>query len=79
VADYYCRGKRWRVRLHEKNGKIIDTACHHQLEDYLDAYLQAAGIAGDLQGPLFRAAKGRTGTLTTHAMTRTDAWLPVRR
>jgi integrase/recombinase XerD len=28
VEDYYCRGKRWRVRLHEKNGKIIDAACH---------------------------------------------------
>jgi integrase/recombinase XerD len=79
VQDYYCRGKRWRVRLHEKNGKIIDAACHHQLEDYLDEYLQAAGIGGDPQGPLFRAVKGRTHTLTAHAMTRTDAWLMVRR
>lgn len=27
VEDYYSRGKRWRVRLQEKNGKIIDAAC----------------------------------------------------
>ena len=79
VADYCCRGKRWRVRLHEKNGKIIDAACHHKLEGYLDEYLQAAGISGNPQGPLFPAAKGRTRTLTTHAMTRTDAWLMVQR
>jgi len=79
VEDYYCRGKRWRVRLHEKNGKIIDAACHHNLESYLDEYLQAAGIADDREGPLFRAAKGRTRTLTVHAMTRVDAWLMVRR
>ena len=79
VQDYYCRGKRWRVRLHEKNGKIIDAACHHLLEEYLDAYLQAAGLSGDPQGPLFRAAKGRTRSLAPHAMTRTDAWLMVRR
>lgn len=79
VEDYYPRGKRWRVRLHEKNGKIIDAACHHELEEYLDTYLQAAKIAEDHPGPLFRVAKGRTRTLTTHAMTRVDAWLMVRR
>ncbi|PYT26127.1 MAG: integrase [Acidobacteria bacterium] len=79
VEDYYSRGKRWRVRLHEKNGKIIDAACHHKLEQYIDDYLQAAGIAEDKQGPLFRAAKGRTRMLTAHAMTRVDAWLMVRR
>jgi integrase/recombinase XerD len=60
VEDYYSRGKRWRVRLHEKNGKIIDAACHHKLEGYLDEYLQAAGIANEKSGPLFRAARGRS-------------------
>jgi integrase/recombinase XerD len=79
VEDYYCRGKRWRVRLHEKNGKVIDAACHHKLEMYLDEYLQAAGIAEEKQGALFRAAKGRTRKLGAHAMTRVDAWLMVRR
>ena len=77
VGDYYPRGKRWRLRLHEKNGKIIDAACHHQLEAWLDEYLQAAALAGDPQGPLFRRARART--LTPDAMTRVDAWLMVRR
>lgn len=79
VEDYFPRGKRWRVRLHEKNGRVIDAACHHKLEEYLDEYLAAAQIAQDKQGPLFRAAKGRTRTLAMHAMTRVDAWLMIRR
>ena len=79
VEDYYPRGKRWRVRLHEKNGKVIDAACHHKLEIYLDEYIQVAGIAEEKQGALFRSAKGRTRKLTAHAMTRIDAWLMVRR
>jgi len=27
--------------------------CHHNLETYLSAYIEAAGIAGDPKGPLF--------------------------
>jgi hypothetical protein len=30
--------------------------CHHKLEEYLDAYINAAGIAQDRRGPLFRSA-----------------------
>jgi hypothetical protein len=30
--------------------------CHHKLEQYLDAYITAAGIRADRKGPLFRAA-----------------------
>lgn len=45
----------------------------NKLEAYLDEYLQAAGIAGK------QAAKGRSRTLTAHAMTRVDFWLRVRR
>jgi hypothetical protein len=28
--------------------------CHHKLEVYLDAYIEAAGIGTDRKGPLFR-------------------------
>ncbi len=38
--------------------------CHHNLEAYLDAYLQAAGILDAKKSPLFRSARGRTGELT---------------
>lgn len=79
VGDYYFRGKRGRVRLHEKNGKIIDAACHHKLEQYLDEYLKMAGFSGEREGPLFRVAKGRSRTLANNPMTRIDAYLMVRR
>jgi hypothetical protein len=48
--------KRWWVRLHEKGGKFHELPAHHILEEYLDAYLQAAGIDGDPKTPLFRPA-----------------------
>jgi hypothetical protein len=32
--------------------------CNHNLEAYLDAYIKAAGIAGDFKGYLFRSARG---------------------
>jgi uncharacterized protein (DUF1330 family) len=47
--------------LHEKGGEI-----------FLDEYIAAAGI-GD-NGPLFRTAVGKTGTLTENAMRRIDAY-----
>jgi site-specific recombinase XerC len=44
VEDYYPKGKRWWVRLHEKGGKRHEMPAHHNLEAYLDAYIEAAGI-----------------------------------
>ena len=48
------KGGRGWVRLHEKGGKEHELPCHHNLEEYPDAHIAAAGIAGDLDGPLFR-------------------------
>ena len=64
VEDYHPKGKRWWVRLHEKGGKRHEMPAHHNLEAYLDAYIEAAGIRDDKKDPLFRSAAGRTGTLT---------------
>jgi hypothetical protein len=36
--------------LREKNRKINETPCHHKLETYLDAYIEAPGIEGDGKG-----------------------------
>ena len=63
VEDYFPQKKRWWLRLHEKNGKVNEMPCHHKLEEYLDAYIKAAGIADDRKGPLFRSAIGKTGAL----------------
>ena len=52
---------------------------HHNLEAYLDAYIDAAGIREEKKTPLFRSAAGRTGTLTSTVMNRVDAWRMVQR
>jgi site-specific recombinase XerD len=79
VEDYYATGKRWWVRLHEKGGKRHEMPCHHNLEVYLDAYLQAAKILEAKKSPLFRSARGRTDELTELAMHRVDVWRMIRR
>jgi site-specific recombinase XerD len=79
VEDYYPQKKRWWLRLREKNGKLNEMPCHHKLEAYLDAYIEAAGIENDRKGPLFRAAIGKTKRLGQGAMSRVDVWYMVRR
>lgn len=79
VEDYYPQQKRWWLRLYEKNGKVNEMPCHHKLERYLDEYIQAAGIAQDRKGSLFRTTLGKTKILTNRSMTRIDAWSMVRR
>jgi hypothetical protein len=62
------------VRLHEKGGKQHEMPAHHQLEQYLDAYVTAAGVAGQRNVPLFRTLGGRgRKLLTDDRMTRQDA------
>ena len=55
VEDYYTEGRRAWFRLHEKGGKRHEVPAHHNAEDYLDAYIAAAGIAGEKKTPLFRS------------------------
>jgi len=52
---------------------------HHKLVEYLDAYLQAAGVGDERKSPLFRSARGRNGQLTANALRRNNAWDMVRR
>ncbi|HEX7531495.1 MAG TPA: site-specific integrase [Pyrinomonadaceae bacterium] len=47
VDDYYQQGKRWWLRLHEKGGKHHEVPVHHKAEEYLDAYIHAAGIVNE--------------------------------
>ena len=79
IEDYFPKGKRWWVRLHEKGGKVHEMPAHHNLEAYLDDYIEAAKIRDDDRTPLFRSAAGRTGTLTERPMNRVDAWRMVQR
>jgi integrase/recombinase XerD len=79
VQDYWQNGKRWWLRLQEKGGKHHEVPAHHNAEEYLDAYLSAAEIAGDAKSPLFRTAAGRTDRFTTLRLSRKDALRMVKR
>jgi integrase/recombinase XerD len=79
VEDYFPQKKCCWLRLREKNGEVNEMPCHHKLEEYLDAYIKAAGVADDRNGPLFRTALGKTKKLGAGAMSRTDVWYMVRR
>ena len=78
VEDYFPQGKRYWFRLHEKGGKRHEVPSHHNAEAYLDAYFEAAKIANEKYGPLFRMVD-RHGNLTVNRMTRTDALRMVKR
>jgi site-specific recombinase XerD len=79
VADVYWQHRRLWVRLHEKGGKEHAMPCHHNLETYLQDYIEAAGLAGDRDGALFRTSYRRTGVLTDRPMTQSDAWRMLQR
>ena len=79
VEDYFADGKRWRLRLNEKGGKVHEMPAHHNLEAYLDAYMHAAGLFGAKGTPLFRSADWHGGALTALPMHRVDVWRMIRR
>ena len=81
VADYYTQSKRSFFRLHEKGGKYHVVPAHHVAIGYLDEYLEAAGLAGDKKGPLFRSSgQGRRrNVLLRSSMTRHTAIKMIKR
>ena len=62
-------GTQYTLRFSEKGGKSREIPVRHDLEQFLLAYIQAAGIT---EGPLFRTANRKTKTLTKNAMTGID-------
>jgi len=67
VEDVFTQNRRLWVRLREKGGKAHAMPCHHNLETYLTAYIEGAGLTEDPKGPLFRTIgrdKGRPLTRT---------------
>jgi site-specific recombinase XerD len=78
VADYYESGHKWWVRLHEKGGKRHEVPAHHHAQEYVHAYLDAAGIREEKKTPLFRSVD-KHKKITVNAMTRTDVLRMVKR
>ena len=51
VEDVFTQNPRLWVRLREKGGKRHAMPCHHNLEEYLTAYLGGPELRGDPKGP----------------------------
>jgi integrase/recombinase XerD len=78
LDDYFAESKEWKLRLHEKRGKLHVVPAHHLVIEYLDAYIAAAGLQGAPKKPLFRGfTRGRE--LTDAPMTRHAAVQMVKR
>src|ERR1700746_105505 len=79
VEDVFTQNRRLWVRLREKGGKRHAMPCHHNLEEYLVAYLDGAGLRGDPKGPLFRTIGRGTGKLTRTVLPQANAYAMIRR
>ena len=79
VKDYFPSGKRFWLRLHEKGGKYHEVPCHHNAEEYVDAYLQAANIADQKDTPLFRTTYRKTRQLTDRGFDRRNVLDMIKR
>jgi site-specific recombinase XerD len=80
VEDLRPRNAAWSIRLHEKGGKHHAMPCHHALAEALHAYINAAGIAEDRKGWLFRTSSRHNGNaLSDQAMDQSAAWRMIRR
>jgi site-specific recombinase XerD len=79
VEDVFTQNRRLWVRLREKGGKGHTMPCHHNLETYLSAYIEGAGIAEDPKGPLFRTIGRGTGLLTRTPLPQANAYAMIGR
>ena len=71
LGDFQHDGSQYVLRFQEKGGKIREIPVRHDLEGFILAYVEVAGIAGDGKGkPLFRAGiNGMAKRLTGNAPT----------
>jgi site-specific recombinase XerD len=79
VEDVYVQNRRLWVRLHEKGGKRHEMPCHHNLEVYLHAYIDGAGLANDPKALLFQTYNRTTGQLTGAPLPQANAYAMIRR
>jgi integrase/recombinase XerD len=70
LGDFQDDGQQYVLRFQEKGGKSREIPVRHDLEGFILAYVEAAGIAGEAkESPLFRMGNGRTKKLSGTAMT----------
>jgi site-specific recombinase XerD len=70
VGDFQYDGTQSVLWFQENGGKSREIPVRHDLEGYIRAYLEAAGIAEEAKDrPLFRSTVRRTKQLTGNALT----------
>jgi len=79
VEDVFHQRNRLWLRLQEKGGKQHEMPCHHNLEDYLRDYIQAAGIGDERKTPLFRIIDRQSKQLSDRRLEHFYAWAMVKR
>jgi len=80
LGDYYTDGNRWFLRFDDKGGEVFDIPVRHDLQEFLNAYIDAAGLAGEPEdAPLFRTAYKRTKQLTPKSMNGKDLYYMAKR
>ncbi len=79
VEDVFTQQRRLWVRLHEKGGKEHVMPCHHNLEEYLQAYIDGCSLTEDPQDPLFRTIGRGTKQLTRTPLPQANAWAMIQR
>lgn len=64
LGNFQHDGTQFALRFQEKGGKSREIPVRHDLEGYIRAYIDAAGIEGETKDrPLFRAGNGTTKRL----------------
>ena len=79
VGDVFLQSKRHHVRLNEKGGKQHIMPLHHEAEDYVLAYIEAANIRDRPLSPLFRSFDLQSRVMSARPLSRVKAWEMVQR
>jgi hypothetical protein len=77
--DVYVQSQRTWVHLHERGGKRHEMPGHHNLDEYLLAFVEDARLGAAPKGHLFRTAIDRTEQLSERPMSQADVYRMIRR
>jgi integrase/recombinase XerC len=79
VSDVFTQHRRLWVRLHEKGGKLHDMPCHHELELWLDEYIEGVDLRSNPEGHLFMTFSRETKKPSDRQLTKSNAYQMVQR
>jgi integrase/recombinase XerD len=80
VGDYYYAGVQWMLHFGEKGGKSREIPVRHDLQETIDAYIDAAGLRNAPKDtPLFRRAMKKQRQLSGKAMNGDDIYRMMKR